>query len=71
MAKFKVPQKQGEIVLARNGEEPTVYPVTNGMVTITEPEHESVFAQLVEGAERIDGSEPASPAPGPESGKEK
>ena len=55
MPKFKVDQVDGEIVIAVGGDEPTVYKVTNGEVTVKQEEVDR-FVSQVDGAKPVSGS---------------
>lgn len=51
MAKVSVPQRDGEIVIARAGDEPKTYKVTDGTVTVAADDLEHFLAH-------VDGSKP-------------
>ncbi len=54
MPTVNVPQESGEIRISRAGDEPEVYKVTNGHVTLKADEVEAFLAV-------VDGAEEASP----------
>lgn len=46
MPKVSVPQKEGEIVIARAGDDPKKYKVTNGTVTVAEGDLDHFLAHV-------------------------
>lgn len=46
MSKVSVPQKDGEIVIARAGDDPKKYKVTNGSVTVAEGDLDHFLAHV-------------------------
>jgi hypothetical protein len=58
MPKVSVPQDDGEIRIAVGGDDPTVYPVTNGTADVPE-EDLDLFLFNVDGAELVESAAPA------------
>jgi len=50
-----VPQRDGEIRIAQDGFDPTVYPVTNGQVAVA-PADAANFLANIEGSEVVGGT---------------
>lgn len=59
MPKISVPQPDGEITLSISGGEPTTYKVSNGEVTVKEPDVARFLSQI-DGSKQVGGSPAAT-----------